>query len=292
MGGAGSDDVSDMTHLDYSSADAWVRLDRGLARWPVRMTGTAGWVRCEPGWSWTHTLPDFDVWSVVTGRGEAWLGEQPVAIRPGTTIMLRPGDHIRARQHPDDRLTVAHAHYLHDASDGSPIPTDLLPPSVVQLDDPPAVHDLLRSVIQRRRRNDPPARLQAPVLFGAALLEIHTQAARELGHLPPPMDPRIRDAINRIRANPAARPSLAEAAEVTGLSAEHFSRIFRRETGRSFRDFCVETRLDRARELLTETALPLAGIARMLGYVDYRLFARQFATRHGRPPSDWRAESS
>lgn len=280
-----------MTHLDYGSADAWDTLDRALSRWPVRMSGTAGWVRCEPGWSWTHTLPDFDVWSVVTGRGEAWLGDVRVAIRPGTTIMLRPGDQIRARQRPDDRLTVAHAHYLHGSAADDPIPAASLPPRVVQLDDPSAVHDLLRSAIQRRRRDDPPAPLHAQALLVAALLEIHTQAARESGHLPPPMDPRIRDATGRIRANPAARPTLAEAAEAAGLSAEHFSRIFRRETGRSFRDFCVDTRLDRARELLVETTLPLAGIARMLGYVDYRLFARQFAARHGRPPSDWRAES-
>jgi transcriptional regulator GlxA family with amidase domain len=56
----------------------------------------------------------------------------------------------------------------------------------------------------------------------------------------------------------------------------------------TFRDYLVESRLDRARSLLTETTMTIHQIARALGYSDPFLFSRQFRSRYGLPPSHYR----
>jgi AraC-like DNA-binding protein len=169
----------------------------------------------------------------------------------------------------------------------------VLPPRAVKLRDPALVNDRLRELVQRLERPDSAAPLQAEALLHTALLEVHTQAAQRAGHLPSPVDPRIRVAIEALRSHPSSRPSLPEAARTAGLSATHFSRLFRHETGSSFRSFCVQARMDRARSLLADTAFSAVEVAQLLGYVDYRLFARQFARHHGgRSPSAWRSDPS
>jgi two-component system response regulator YesN len=92
-----------------------------------------------------------------------------------------------------------------------------------------------------------------------------------------------------LRSQPSSRPSLQDLAESVHLSAAHFSRLFRQETGTSFRTYCVQARMDRARGLLVDTSFSVSQVAQLLGYSDYRLFARQFADRHGRSPSVWRS---
>jgi transcriptional regulator GlxA family with amidase domain len=105
------------------------------------------------------------------------------------------------------------------------------------------------------------------------------------------MDPRLLIATELIRRRLDERLTLAQVAAAVRLSPDVFSRLFRKGTGRTFRDYCVSARIDRARELLTETALNVAEIARMLGYTDYRLFARQFALHNGdRSPTVWRRD--
>lgn len=286
-------DASLAERLDYRRRDAWEALSQACHSWPARLTVGCGWVSCEPGWSWKALLSDFDVWSVVAGRGNAWLSGAHVRLRPGTTLVLRPGDHVQVRQHPIDRLTVAYVHYTYGAGrnvTGAP-PAWLPPPRVVELDDAAAVQQPLRTAITRATGHDVAAAVQAAALLGIALLELHVQAARHLGHLPPLMDRRIRIAVDTLRAGVGERITLDDAARAARLSPTHFSRLFREQVGRSFREFCVDTRVDRGRELLTQTPLSVAEIARLLGYSDYRLFARQFAARYGCAPSAWRGQA-
>lgn len=275
---------------DYGRPAIWEEIGAFLRGHRIAVGRIFGWVRCEPGWSWERVLSEYDIWSVVAGTGEAWLNGRRQELRAGVVLLLRPGDRITATQHPFDRLSVGYAHYTHRISGPPP---DVLPSRVVELHDPAPVNDRLREVVQRLEQPDSASPLQAEALLHTALLEVHTQAAQRSGHLPSPVDPRIREAIERLRSQPSTRPSLPEAARTAGLSAAHFSRLFRHETGSSFRSFCVQARMDRARGLLADTAFSAAEIAQLLGYVDYRLFARQFARHHGgRSPSVWRSSTA
>ncbi|MFD7159611.1 helix-turn-helix domain-containing protein [Kribbella sp. NPDC059898] len=264
-----------MTNTD----DHWQQLAAAAAENPVRAGVHASWVRCEPGWAWQHRLPDFDLWAVTDGTGTARLAGETVPLSSGTVLMLRPGDEVDATQ--NDRLTVGFVHYTY-AHPPDPI---LLAPRVVRLTEPSTVWDRLRTVISAVHRRDSSGPVQASADLAALLIEVHIQAARARGDLPPPLDPRIRLAVNLVRSRLDQRLTLAEAAAVAQLAPDTFSRLFHTETGQTFRAYCVAARLERARDLLTETALNVSEVARALGYTNYRLFAR--AGRH-RPVRDRR----
>lgn len=281
-----------MDRPDYGTAGVWDHLVRLLAHHRPRVSDNCGEVSCEPGWRWRTTLPDFDLWSVLRGRGRAEIvaaGDavpQVVDLRPGTTLLLRPGDRISAEQDPQGRLRVCFVH--HDFADGPP-PSALLLPRVVELADRAAVQDRVRAVVRSVQRDGPSGRALAGLDLAAALLDCHRQLARSAGALPPPLDPRIAPVVDAVRAEPGRRLTLAQAARLARLSTDVFSRRFTAELGESFRTFCVRVRIDRARELLTTTTLGVAEIGRALGYRDHRLFVRQFADRCGQSPGAWRA---
>jgi transcriptional regulator GlxA family with amidase domain len=79
--------------------------------------------------------------------------------------------------------------------------------------------------------------------------------------------------------------SLADAASHAGMSPKHFSRIFSSNVGASYREFCLQSRLDQAQVLLTESAMSVTEIARTLGYRDVFTFSRQYRRRFGQPPT-------
>ncbi|MBE1592393.1 helix-turn-helix domain-containing protein [Nonomuraea angiospora] len=273
---------------DYADPDIWRRLAAAAATHLPRAGRFASWVRCEPGWAWRYRIPDFDLWAVTSGKGVARLAGGSIHLSAGTILMLRPGDEVDVDQDEDDRLHVGYCHYDYP----TPPAARLLAPRVVSLTEPSAVWQRLRTVISAIHRRDSSGPVQASADLAALLMEVHIQAARSAGALPPPLDPRVQLATNMLRSRLDQRTTLAEAAAVAKLAPDTFSRLFHAATGRTFRAYCVAVRIERARELLSETALNVTEVAQVLGYTDYRLFARQFAQHNqGCPPSRWRGSN-
>lgn len=279
------DFAASAAQADYADPEIWGVLAAAAGTHGPRAGRQASWTRCEPGWAWRYRIPDFDLWAVMAGTGRARLAGESIELSAGTVLMLRPGDEVDVDQDEDDRLEVGYCHYDYPARPQAAV----LPPRVVRLTDAAAFSGRLRAVISAVRREDASGPVQASADLAALLMEVHVQAARSHSALPPAIDPRVRIAIDLLRSRLDRRTTLAEAAAAAKLSPDTFSRLFRAETGRTFREYCVATRIERARELLSETALNVTEVAQALGYSDYRLFARQFAQHnHGYPPSHLR----
>jgi len=97
-------------------------------------------------------------------------------------------------------------------------------------------------------------------------------------------DPRLRRAVEHIRAHLAEDLSLEGMAGVAAMSASHFARAFRAATGSSPLQFVIAERLETALVLLRTTRLPIAEIAHRVGYADGPRFARHFRRRFGATP--------
>jgi AraC family transcriptional regulator len=87
-----------------------------------------------------------------------------------------------------------------------------------------------------------------------------------------------------------ADPGLAELAALVDLSAEHFCRAFKASTGLPPHAWFVAHRVERARELLDSTNLPVEEVAAQVGYAEPSHFARMFRRTHGRSPTQYRRE--
>jgi transcriptional regulator GlxA family with amidase domain len=86
-----------------------------------------------------------------------------------------------------------------------------------------------------------------------------------------------------------ASPGLVgAAAELAHLDPQTLARRFHRALGLSPRAFIAAARIDRARDLLARTRLPIEEVAARVGYRDRSAFAKAFRARSGLPPAEYR----
>jgi AraC-like DNA-binding protein len=120
-----------------------------------------------------------------------------------------------------------------------------------------------------------------PVLWHLAEQRVSTAARREtlsrLGHF--------------LRANFDKHVSLTDAAEAVSLTPTYLAHLVKKETGKTFLELLTERRLDRAKELMLHSSLPIARIAEMAGFSDFAYFTRRFKQLTGVNPSRFRANS-
>jgi len=106
----------------------------------------------------------------------------------------------------------------------------------------------------------------------------------------PRVDQRLKRGIAHLCERLGLPQDVADAARAAGMSASHFSRLFRRHLGTSPQRFLEERRIERARALLRATPLTIAEIADQTGFASPFYFATRFKLRTGRTPSRYRAE--
>ncbi|MBQ0796888.1 AraC family transcriptional regulator [Zhongshania sp.] len=86
-----------------------------------------------------------------------------------------------------------------------------------------------------------------------------------------------------------APPSIAEMAELCGLSRYHFMRAFKESIGESPSNYAQKILMARARALIASSERPLGEIAQELGYTSNAAFSAAFRRHCGRSPRAWRA---
>lgn len=83
---------------------------------------------------------------------------------------------------------------------------------------------------------------------------------------------------------------LNEVAARINLSPSHFSVVFSREIGESYKDYLTRLRIERAKELLRTTNLKCSEIAYQSGYNDPHYFSHVFKKNTGLPPQQFRQQ--
>ncbi len=102
-------------------------------------------------------------------------------------------------------------------------------------------------------------------------------------------DPRVVRAIDYLSHHLRRRVSLDELARVVHLSPSRFAHVFKQETGLTARRFVERQRIERAKQLLELTSLPVNAVAREVGFDSQFYFATRFKRLTGLTPSAYRA---
>ena len=79
-------------------------------------------------------------------------------------------------------------------------------------------------------------------------------------------------------------------AEEFHLSGQYISQLFKSEIGVNFLSYLTSIRMEKAKQLLLSTALPIAEISAQSGYGDYRVFTKVFKKSEGVTPSQYRRD--
>jgi transcriptional regulator GlxA family with amidase domain len=111
----------------------------------------------------------------------------------------------------------------------------------------------------------------------ASLIERYGVHSRELVTALEVMESRV--------AEPAGRREVAQRA---GVSVRQLDRLFRRQLNTTFAAHYRAIRLERARDLLVQTALPVTEVALAAGFASASHFSRSFAAAYGYPPREER----
>jgi AraC family transcriptional regulator len=75
------------------------------------------------------------------------------------------------------------------------------------------------------------------------------------------------------------------------MSPDHFGRLFRDATGRTPHQYVIMCRIERAKHLLVETALPIIDIGRQVGFTDQSYFTAVFRKLMASTPKAYRADT-
>ncbi|MCD8150377.1 MAG: AraC family transcriptional regulator [Clostridiales bacterium] len=82
--------------------------------------------------------------------------------------------------------------------------------------------------------------------------------------------------------------SIKELSDIACVSTNYFSHMFKRETGKNYKAYLTELRMQKAQELLLETDFMIYEISEMVGYNNTRTFTDAFKQTYEISPADFR----
>lgn len=254
----------------------------------------AGYKACDPAWNRTGRIyPSHGLWIVSKGRGDFVLDGSPFTAEPGDLIVFAPGTVYDRQIDPEEpleyyfiRFSYAVAYEEKDewhfaAADAAPFPLH----GVYRLQNPPPVLNLCEQIRQSWPRRGQTAAARRKLLFQEMLLSIlqDFRARTVAGSTTLAIERTIDHMVQHYKK----KMTLEDLAHLAGLSASHYSRLFKKYTGLSPIEYLTQLRVDRAKELLVISDYRLKGIAQSVGYGDEFYFSRIFKKVVGQSPREF-----
>lgn len=101
-------------------------------------------------------------------------------------------------------------------------------------------------------------------------------------------NPAIARAAEYIRENYDQEINMQKMAEIACVNPIYFSALFKKTTGRNFKEFLTDTRMEAARKLVITTDLKTYAVAEKVGYQNPRQFTDQFRKYYGCSPMEYK----
>jgi AraC-like DNA-binding protein len=98
-------------------------------------------------------------------------------------------------------------------------------------------------------------------------------------------------AMNYFDKNYSDNLQINDIAKFLGLHPNYLSTIFKQETGVTPKEYLIQLRIKKARELLEQTNYPINVISNSVGYSDQLTFSRAFKTVTGKSPKEYRKDT-
>src|SRR5260221_912923 len=150
---------------------------------------------------------------------------------------------------------------------------------------------LTKSILPHIGREGSPSPLSVDylqLLLGAHLLQRYARLQKPARMATAGLGPlQKRRALELLNENLAGRIRLSDLAHECGLSTSHFARSFKAAFGIPAHRWLVHRRVERSKELMTQTAESLADIAADVGFAEQATFTRAFRRIVGVSPGRW-----
>ncbi len=212
------------------------------------------------------------------GAGRLWLApDREWELEPGDAVLITPGlvnryGGVRGERYCEDAVRF-----------WGPVADQLLACGVLVPGRIPfgAVRRL-RLIAELAQDPAAAAQINANLALQRLLVELYNERRR------PAARSALEELLETVKADLRRWWTVAELAELCGMSPDRFRRHFQRATGKLPKTYVEELKLRRAAELLATGELSLGEIGRTLGYRDVYHFARRFKAWSGTPPGRYR----
>lgn len=101
-------------------------------------------------------------------------------------------------------------------------------------------------------------------------------------------EPKIVEVVQHIETHYMDQISVNTLAYELSISRAWLSRSFKKLTGKTIKEYIKDLRISHAKDLLTQTPLPISEVAEACGYQNPLFFSRVFRQETGYAPTDWR----
>lgn len=248
-----------------------------------------------------HSHTYIELAYIVNGSAIHTLNGVDKNISAGEYVIINPGDIHNYKKTSDEKLTMinciftpirrsAEASYIYFDSVLNSLNIDLdtltaNPTNYIFRDEEKIVFNLLNIMRNEYNKQNAKYKLILKNLYDAIILySVRFITAPSKNSLS------ITDYIKDYVTVHYNEPNLLKKISAdTGYTTQYLSTRFKKETGRSFKDFLQRTRINKAASLLTNTNLQIPQIAESVGYNDIKYFINTFKKYKEHTPTKYRA---
>lgn len=232
---------------------------------------------------------------VYAGGASLRLGEKQWELEPGCVFQIWPGERMRMETHWREPICFYSVHYQYGVlywkggkgewrEASGPLPLGEVLPGVGGPDAREAFERLHRIWHEKEAGHEWEARVEfLDAVRLAARGGQRKRAADEAAGAAA-----VREAIAYMKSHYRQPLSRNAVAQRVALSPAYFSSLFKSHTGYSPVQYIHRLRLDRAKQLLRESGMPIWQVAEEVGFADSFYFTRLFTKETGMSPREYR----
>lgn len=243
---------------------------------------------CRPGVSNGPLEKNFFlIHYIISGKGTYTVGKHQHHLGPGDAFLIRPGKTVVYTADWEDPWSYCFFAFNGQAADQYLSRTAFFNSDVAHIGDD-RIYDLVSettdmlSLYPRNADMCALSQLMKILLFFA---EHHNNSETEKGQ---PIRADIQKVLDYIAYHYADPITVQDMSRLIALERSYFCRTFKNAVGISPKDYLTKFRLDKARCLLTETAMPIGKVSEGVGFQSFSSFSRLFAAQYQQSPSQYR----
>ena len=241
-------------------------------------------------------------------RGECWVmsEDRTEYLGPGDLLFIAPGrDHVLASQPPGkdppsaESPTLLLCGYCEFSQETLTPLLDDFPTLTIVRDEELLKHPWLKSTLDQLSgeylSQNPGSELVVNKLTEVVLVElirINFGRGEQGWFIAALSDKRIAKALQHVHNNPHITWTLEKMAAKVGMSRAAFAKRFKELVGKPMFEYLTMLRIQRAKELLRRSNLPLYEVAGQVGYESDLAFTKTFKKHTGTTPTRYRKQAA